>query len=616
MITPQRALVRPRVHSPGSGELLLLEDEVRPWVEASAGQGGVAILGPPSSGKTTALRHLAAVLPSREFLLFDDEPDLAQISPLMKDHLVIFTSAGELPRDFCPGYRLAGWTRDDWIEYLLAAHKDRCASVLDRIWPADRSLLKGNPELWSIVLEELAADESLTDGRHALLRHLDDRIADPGERQRLAMACITALVGPRKREGQHWLFLEGQTDEKRKVLRHMELQVVIAAKQISSHLSKGRHGDYLFHLWPRNLVEMTASFLVGVDRARNHLEKTFARRIEAQAMAASLFHALDRGWRPNPDRILQLNGAYLDGAAWAGISLPESQFFGADLTAAELNEADLRSANFNQAGLFQASLRGAKLTQSLAKKADFRQADLTGIQAYQARWEEADLSEANCEKAVFRETRLQGANLSGGNFRSAQFIGAELEGANVEDANFSGVDFRSANLAGLCLRSANLTGASFQEANLARCDLEYVQLPQANFQDARLVNALLTGTIMPGANFRNANLRKTGLADIEWEHADLRGADLRGASFHLGSSRSGLVNSFIAGEGSRTGFYTDDFEEQHFKAPEEIRKANLCGADLRGARLDDVDFYLVDLRGAQFDPEMEAHFRQCGAILG
>ncbi len=63
----------------------------------------------------------------------------------------------------------------------------------------------------------------------------------------------------------------------------------------------------------------------------------------------------------------------------------------------------------------------------------------------------------------------------------------------------------------------------------------------------------------------------------------LTGADLRFATFHLGSTRSGLVGSPIACEGSRTGFYTDDFDAQDFKPPEEIRKANLCGADLRGA---------------------------------
>jgi len=90
---------------------------------------------------------------------------------------------------------------------------------------------------------------------------------------------------------------------------------------------------------------------------------------------------------------------------------------------------------------------------------------------------------------------------------------------------------------------------------------------------------------------------------------------LRGVSFHLGSSRNGLVGSPIACEGSRTGFYTDDYTEQDFKAPEEIRKANLCYADLRGARIEEVDFYLVDLRHARFDPRHESHLRRCGAIL-
>jgi uncharacterized protein YjbI with pentapeptide repeats len=112
-----------------------------------------------------------------------------------------------------------------------------------------------------------------------------------------------------------------------------------------------------------------------------------------------------------------------------------------------------------------------------------------------------------------------------------------------------------------------------------------------------------------------AALRNAGLAEIDWPGACLVRADLRGATFHLGSSRSGLVDSLIASEGTRTGFYTDEFGEQDFKVPEEICKANLCGADLRGARIDGVDFYLVDLRGARYDPDQERHFRRCGAIL-
>jgi uncharacterized protein YjbI with pentapeptide repeats len=106
-----------------------------------------------------------------------------------------------------------------------------------------------------------------------------------------------------------------------------------------------------------------------------------------------------------------------------------------------------------------------------------------------------------------------------------------------------------------------------------------------------------------------------GLAEINWENADLRGADLIGSTFHMGSSRSGLVGSPIACEGSRTGFYTDDLDDMTFKRPEEVRKANLSGADLRGVKGSSVDFYLVDLRGAKLDPELMAQARSTGAIF-
>ena len=130
-----------------------------------------------------------------------------------------------------------------------------------------------------------------------------------------------------------------------------------------------------------------------------------------------------------------------------------------------------------------------------------------------------------------------------------------------------------------------------------------------------LAITLFTGSRLVRANFRKAELINTGLADIDWPDADLRDANFTNASFHLGSSRSGLVGSPIASEGTRTGFYTDDYNDQDFKAPEEIRKANLCGADLRGAKVEQCDFYLVDLRGAKYTEAQRDHFVRCGAIL-
>jgi uncharacterized protein YjbI with pentapeptide repeats len=140
-------------------------------------------------------------------------------------------------------------------------------------------------------------------------------------------------------------------------------------------------------------------------------------------------------------------------------------------------------------------------------------------------------------------------------------------------------------------------------------------VPAADFLGATLELVDLSGASMPNATFEDARLLGCGLADVNWEGANLRDADLTGSTFHAGSSRSGLLYSPIACEGSKTGFYTDDFDDQTHKAAEEIRKANLRGADLRGARVEGVDFYLVDVRGARYDAEQGEWLRKSGAIL-
>ncbi len=61
-LTAERARVRPRVISPETSEAIPLEDEIGTMIQA--GRCGVFVIaGGPGSGKTTALRHLAAILP-------------------------------------------------------------------------------------------------------------------------------------------------------------------------------------------------------------------------------------------------------------------------------------------------------------------------------------------------------------------------------------------------------------------------------------------------------------------------------------------------------------------------------------------------------------------------
>lgn len=190
----------------------------------------------------------------------------------------------------------------------------------------------------------------------------------------------------------------------------------------------------------------------------------------------------------------------------------------------------------------------------------------------------------------------------------------------TDDALFRGAvlshaDLTDAQLRRVRLAEAALDGAKLRRADLTESDLEFVKLTDADWEFANFTRADLTGSCLPRARLRGACFWQAGLADVRWEGADLRDVDFTLASFHLGSSRSGLVGSPLACEGSRTGFYTDDFDEQGFKSPEEIRKADLRGADLRGAIVDGADFYLVDLRGARYDAPQAQHFARCRAIL-
>jgi len=168
----------------------------------------------------------------------------------------------------------------------------------------------------------------------------------------------------------------------------------------------------------------------------------------------------------------------------------------------------------------------------------------------------------------------------------------------------------------LPLRKATLRGARLTGAQMAECDCRGLVLPGAAMDGADLRCADLTGAVLSRASLDNARLRQVCAADVDLSGASLRDADLTGMTFHMGSSRSGLLSSPIASEGSRTGFYADDLLREQYVEPEEFREANLTGVDLRGAVIDFVDFYLVDLRGALYDDGQAEQLRRTGAILG
>ncbi len=606
-----RAAVRPRVISPETGDGILLEDELGLLLQA--GNCPLAsIVGPPGSGKTMALRHLAAVLPpwalARVRLVDQSTFDAATAAFAPADSQTMAVVAGH--RCLLPAartYQLAPWGQDDVIEYLQSVHREKCASVMKRLRASgDLGFLEGIPELWTAVLDQMAKDESIHDPGTALGRALRGRLrGDTVVWERVEDFCLDALgttAHPTRTTAAFQILAEvslGNTlgEGLLHLLRHRPAGRLLASDRLATIILLGPPPAVLAAHFPRDLVNETAQRLVGNDNALETLRAWLrtAKYREVHPMAASLLHAAGSNWCPDPQDGLLLKGAYLEKICWPRVALETVDLSGADLTDADLTAARLDNAIAERTEFRRATLERASMGGVLAHGADLSQADLRSVKAPEAHLEEADLSgaclmEANCWKA-------------------------NLEGADITGADFSGAILEQARLVDLDLRSARFEKARFGGSELRGCNLEDMELPGADFHDADCRKALFTDSRMARANFQGADLRESGLAGIDWPGACLRDADLRGANFHLGSARDGLVGSPIACEGSRTGFYTDDFHDRDIKPAEEIRKANLCGADLRGARIDEVDFYLVDLRDAQYTSEQETHFRQCRAIM-
>ncbi len=475
------------------------------------------------------------------------------------------------------------WADDDFIEYLLARHHQRCTSVMARVLASDgRDELCGSPELWIPVLDCMAANDSATNVRKALRHFINHCTPESSSR----------------------------------VLRHPCVKLIVRAGKIVAQLALRPAREALDFSGEKKLVAEVAESIEAGSQAWLHLAALAQERGKPHpAAATSILVRIDPGWRCPQWNAPCLDSASLGGVQWADIDLQKADLGHADLSNANLRGAILDGANLVKSDLRRTVLSAASLRRASCMGANFQQATLVEIVGDSANLAEADFSYANLTGSSLGSANFDDAILENANFDSAVLSRASLLRTRLRAANFEHADLSFAHLNGVDLTEANFRGACFSNAHMAACNLEYLKLPEADFSHANLRGAYLTGTLCTNARFVRADLRNAGLAEIEWENADLRGADLRGATFHMGSSRSGKVDSAIASEGTRTGFYTDDYEDQYFRPPEEIRKANLCGANLCDANILDVDFYMVDLRGAIYTSDQCDHFRRCKAIL-
>ena len=611
------AVVAPRVRCRENGEFFrLVDDFVRlvDHVEKALRLGMTSqycLYGPAGSGKSTALRELYRAFPDDDRLKLVDDCLTVKIG---EGNLVVFTATkytGDAIR-----MELAPWGRDEWIEYMLARWRGRCSSVMGRVLNdsfADR--LDGNAQLWAAVLDEMAVGPDSLDIRGALRKRVA-RVAPSAQRHAEAAGLCVQLLTRQINELQFSGAFSNDESDFARLLRHRAVRVLLASDVLVHWLCDVGDLKALDGMWPVELLAETVSALRQRTGMTQILEGVLERdELRLHPVAASLLLALEPAWRPAGRYVPNLCSAHLPKAQWQHVDLFGARLVGADLRMANLQSARLQKAKATNVRLNRADLTRAFMDEIDAEGANFSFANLTTAFANRANFAHSNLHAANLQqarlyKASFVGATLNDAQLTHADLRRANFANAKLEGADFSNADLSHATFKNPKL-----QETNLSGAKLHKAWLVGADMEEMDLRQIDFSGAKLGGGLLTGACLAGANLRKADLQNTGLADIDLQGADLRRANLHGASFHLGSTRSGLVNSVIPCEGSKFGFYTDEREEQHFRRPEEIRKANLTHADLRGAKIKGVDFYLVDVRGAKYTRRQAKYMKRCGAIM-
>ncbi len=620
MLDPSPAPVRPRVIAERSRGVVLLED----LVEEIAAAGNVACLqlyGPPGAGLTTALRHLQWVFGSQSGFTFVDLDFPATVFEQRAAGLIGLPPAKARGQGILK-CKLASWGRDEWIEYLLAVHKPQCPSVMKRLQadPLAGSRL-GHPALCSQVLDLLATDENLTSTRDAIIRIIDAQFPNADTRRETGGLIYASLTRDPEVRQEDAVPINWFSPAQLRLIHFPAIRTLLASEAAWEQVQQ--ECVELREHWPRELVHEIATRLSeSADLQHDLLARLTPNHQQSHPVILSLLHAVGMPLRdvlPRQTGLfrapLRLDGAFLDRADCSELVISKCSMIETSFSAADFTRAVLQGINAERADFIDTCFLDAKLAHFNGTGANFAAADMTRLQGEQVIWNRASLAFANLTEAQLEDSRFVGADLSQAICRGTSFHRCHFTGARFQDADFSDADFHLAILSDLDLTVARFDRANFQGAHMARCSLEGMELPDADFRRANLHDAIFTDSIMPLADFSQSILFGTKLANVDWEGANLRGADLTNATFHMGSSRSGLVGSSIASYGSRTGFYTDELHEQDFKAPEEIRKANLRGADLRGARIDNVDFYLVDLRDALFDPKHEEQLRRTGAIL-
>src|SRR2546430_5050702 len=259
-----RAVVAPRVRCGNEEGRLVdrVEMTIRRGIRAEYN-----LCGPPGCGKTTAIGELARVFADDDRLKLVDDC-LTVKSATRRTKLVIFTSRDT---SSASAMELASWGKDEWIEYMLARWRGRCSSVMGRVLrDSFAHRLEGNAQLWSVVLDEMAAGQDSLDIRGALRKRVA-RTA-PSSQRHAEWAALCARFLTHQLDGQSELSYSAAEQDFSRLFRHRAVAVLVASDMLVHRLCDLGDTSALDGMWPWELIAETAPGLKQPNRMVKVLE--------------------------------------------------------------------------------------------------------------------------------------------------------------------------------------------------------------------------------------------------------------------------------------------------------------------------------------------------------
>lgn len=357
---------------------MLLEDAVARLL-AAPGEADVELVGRNGSGKTTALRHLAATFGMRQDLRLVDETDSA---PGRRARVTIRATRNKHDAAARQAFVLAPWSDEDCDLYLALNHPQQRELAL-AAWrlPAPTLDLRQRPDLVAATLDHIATvarvdrNMQLPDAFCALAFVLATRL---GQRRAAARAfSLRSLgsAGSRSQEATEALL----TPSDRQLLDCACVRSMLAAEDLVRTALQRAEAPTPPRQWPQQLVDAIAHLLLVDPVLVHELGALAVSPPRRPALLLSILAAAEPAFRPPVGRYRDLAGARLCGI---------------DMRGANLAEANLQRVDFTGARLCDADLRGADLTGARLCGADLSRALLTGCRLDGAELDGADLREA------------------------------------------------------------------------------------------------------------------------------------------------------------------------------------------------------------------------------